>query len=135
MTFLIDNWYLIFVALASGSMLAWPVLRGAGASGLTPTEAVLRINRDKAVVIDVCSADEFAAGHVAGAKHVPLGELQERLPGLVKNKALPVVLVCASGARSQRAVAIAKGLGYEKAESLAGGLKAWRDANLPVEKA
>ena len=135
MTFLIDNWYLIFVALASGAMLAWPVLRGAGASGLTPTQAVQLINREKAVVIDVCSADEFAAGHVAGAKHVPLGELQERLPSLVKNKALPVVLVCASGARSQRAVAIAKGLGYDKAESLAGGLKAWRDASLPVEKA
>lgn len=135
MTFLIDNWYLIFVALASGAMLAWPVLRGAGASGLTPTQAVQLINREKAVVIDVCSADEFAAGHVAGAKHVPLGELQERLPSLVKNKALPLVLVCASGARSQRAVAIAKGLGYEKAESLAGGLKAWREASLPVEKA
>ena len=45
------------------------------------------------------------------------------------------MLVCASGARSQRAVAIAKGLGYDKAESLAGGLKAWRDASLPVEKA
>ena len=135
MTFLIDNWYLIFVALASGAMLAWPVLRGAGASGLTPTQAVQLINREKAVVIDVCSADEFAAGHVAGAKHVPLGELQERLPGLVKNKALPVVLVCASGARSQRAVAIAKGLGYEKADSLAGGLKVWREASLPVEKA
>ena len=135
MTFLIDNWYLIFIALASGAMLAWPVLRGAGASGLSPTQAVQLINREKAVVIDVCSADEFAAGHVAGARHVPLGELQERLPSLVKNKALPVVLVCASGARSQRAVAIAKGLGYEKAESLAGGLKAWREASLPVQKA
>lgn len=135
MTFLIDNWYLILVAVASGAMLAWPVLRGAGASGLTPTQAVQLINREKAVVIDVCEAAEFAAGHVAGAKHVPLGELQERLPGLVKNKALPLVLVCASGSRSQRAVAIAKGLGYDKADSLAGGLKAWREASLPVEKA
>jgi rhodanese-related sulfurtransferase len=93
------------------------------------------INREKAVVIDVCEAEEFAAGHVGGAKNVPLGQLEERLPSLVKNKSLPVVLVCASGARANRAAAVAKKLGYEKAEALAGGLKAWRDASMPVEKA
>ena len=72
---------------------------------------------------------------MGGAKNVPLGQLEERLPSLVKNKSLPVVLVCASGARANRAVAVAKKLGYEKAEALAGGLKAWRDASMPVEKA
>ena len=135
MKFFIDNWYLLVVALASGSMLLWPTLRGAGAGSLSPAQAVQLINREKAVVIDVCEAEEFAAGHVGGAKNVPLGQLEERLPSLVKNKSLPVVLVCASGARANRAVAVAKKLGYEKAEALAGGLKAWRDANLPVEKA
>jgi rhodanese-related sulfurtransferase len=43
--------------------------------------------------------------------------------------------VCASGPRANRAVAIAKKLGYENAQALAGGLKAWREASLPVEKA
>ena len=60
---------------------------------------------------------------------------EERLPTLVKNKAVPVVMVCASGARANRAVAVAKKLGYDKAEALAGGLKAWREASLPIEKA
>ncbi|WP_422843751.1 rhodanese-like domain-containing protein [Acidovorax sp. M2(2025)] len=135
MKFIIDNWYLVFVALASGGMLLWPVLRSASGGALTPANAVQLINREKAVVIDVCEAEEFAAGHVGGAKNIPLGQLEERLPSVVKNKAVPVVLVCASGARSTRAAAIARKLGYEKAESLAGGLKAWRDASLPVEKA
>ena len=135
MKFIIDNWYLLVVALASGSMLLWPTLRGAGAGSLSPAQAVQLINREKAVVIDVCEAEEFAAGHVGGAKNVPLGQLEERLPSIVKNKGVPVVLVCASGARANRAVAVAKKLGYEKAEALAGGLKAWRDASMPVEKA
>ncbi|BEU95494.1 rhodanese-like domain-containing protein [Acidovorax sp. DW039] len=135
MKFIIDNWYLFVLALASGSMLLWPTLRSAGAGSLSPAQAVQLINREKAVVIDVCEADEFAAGHVGGAKNVPLGQLEERLPGMVKNKNVPVVLVCASGARANRAVAVAKKLGYEKAEALAGGLKAWREASLPVEKA
>ncbi|MDT7929358.1 rhodanese-like domain-containing protein, partial [Tepidimonas sp.] len=47
----------------------------------------------------------------------------------------PLVLVCASGMRSRRAVAIAKKLGYERAVSLAGGMAAWRSASLPVQKA
>ena len=134
MKFIIENWYLIVVALASGSMLLWPTLKSAGGGSLTPAGAVQLINREKAVVVDVCETEEFALGHVGGAKNVPLNQLEERLPGLVKNKAVPVVLVCASGARSNRAVGIAKKLGYEKAQAMAGGMKDWREASLPVKK-
>ena len=135
MKFIIDNWYLIFVALAAGSMLLWPVLKSASGGSLTPAGAVQLINREKAVVIDVCETEEFAAGHVGGAKNVPFSELEARLPTVVKNKAVPLVLVCASGARAHRAVAVAKKLGYDNAQAMAGGLKAWREASLPVEKA
>ena len=136
MKFLIDNWMLILVAVASGGMLLWPMLSGGmQAGGLDASTAVQRINREKAVVIDVCEPAEFSAAHISGAKNVPLGELEAKLPLTVKNKALPLILVCASGARSGRAVAIAKKLGYEQAQSLSGGLKAWKQANLPVEKA
>jgi len=132
--FILDNWMLVSVALASGGLLLWPMLKGATEGGLTSAAAVQLINREKAVVIDVCEADEFAAGHVGGAKHIALNQLEERLPAVVKNKTLPLILVCQSGARSGRAVAIAKKLGYEKAQSLAGGLGAWKSANLPIEK-
>ncbi|MEO6319287.1 MAG: rhodanese-like domain-containing protein [Polaromonas sp.] len=136
MKFLIDNWMLISIAIASGGMLFWPLIAGSmNAGALNASGAVQLINREKAVVIDVCEPAEFAAGHVGGAKNVPLGELEAKLPGVVKNKALPLILVCASGARSGRAVAIAKKLGYEQAQSLGGGLKAWKEANLPIEKA
>ena len=135
MKFIIDNWYLLLVVLASGALLLWPVLKSASGGSLTPARAVQLINREKAVVIDVCEKEEFAAGHLVGAKNVPLGQLEERLPATVKNKALPLVIVCASGARANRAVAIAKKLGYDNAQAMAGGLKAWREASLPVEKA
>lgn len=127
---------LISIALASGGMLVWPMISGAmNAGALTASGAVQLINREKAVVVDVSEADEFAAGHVSGAKNVPFGELEDKLPGLVKNKALPLILVCASGARANRAVAVAKKLGYGQAQALGGGLKAWKEANLPLEKA
>jgi rhodanese-related sulfurtransferase len=134
--FLIDNWMLILIALTSGGMLLWPMIAGGMAAGdLNASGAVQLMNREKAVVVDVCESAEFAAGHIVGAKNIPLGELEAKLPGAVKNKALPLILVCASGMRSGRAVAIAKKLGYEQAQSLGGGLKAWKEANLPIEKA
>jgi len=135
-TFLIDNWMLVAIALVTGGLLLWPVVRRGGvAGGLAPSEAVQLINREKGVVVDVCSDAEFAAGHVGGARHIPLTELEDKLPTLVKNRNVPVIMVCASGVRSGQAVGIARKLGYEKAQSLHGGLKAWRAAGLPVEKA
>jgi len=131
--FIVDNWYLIFLALTSGVMLLVPALKGAG-GGVSATEAVQLINREKALVIDVCEPTEYAAGHVGGAKNIPLAQLQERLPQVAKNKAVPVIMVCAKGGRAARAVGIAKGLGYDKAQTLSGGLAAWRSANMPVEK-
>ena len=135
MKFIIDNWHLVALAFASGGLLLWPVLQGAVVSGLAPADAVQMINRQKAVVVDVCDATEFAAGHIVGAKNIPLADLEGRLASVVKNKKLPLILVCQSGARSGRAVAVAKKLGYEQVQSMGGGLAAWKTANLPVEKA
>ncbi len=133
MKFLIDNWMLITVALVSGTMLLMPIIQGAG-GGLTADGAVQLINREKAVVIDVCETEEFAAGHVGNAKNIPFSQLEEKLGAAVKNKALPVILVCQTGARSARAVAVAKKLGFDNAQAMSGGLAAWKTANLPVEK-
>jgi rhodanese-related sulfurtransferase len=132
--FILDNWMLIAIALSSGFFLLLPVVQGAATSGLSPSEAVLCMNREKALVIDVCGADEFAAGHVKGALHVPLKELETRLAGVAKNKSQPLIMVCASGMRSKRAQAAAHQRGYEKVHSLQGGLAAWKEANLPVAK-
>jgi rhodanese-related sulfurtransferase len=130
--FFIENWTLIAAALVSGGLLAWPMIKGGAGGGVSTAEAVRLMNREKAVVIDVCEPAEFAAGHVGGARSVPLGTL-DGSKDLPSNKALPLIVVCASGVRSQRAAATLRKLGYEKAQSLNGGLKAWREANLPVE--
>jgi rhodanese-related sulfurtransferase len=133
--FFIDNWFLFLAAAVSGGLLLWPLLgKGAGGGGkLSTTDAVQLINREKAVLIDVSDPAEFAAGHALGAKSVPLAQI-ETSNALPKNKALPLVVVCATGSRAGKAVASLKKLGFENAQALAGGLDAWRAANLPVEK-
>ena len=132
--FLAHNWALVLIAVVSGTLLLFPGIRAGTRSGIAPGAAVQMINRDKAVVVDVSEAEEFAAGHIVGARNIPVADFEKRLPEVVKNKTVPLILVCATGARAQRCLATAKTLGYDKAVVVAGGLRAWKEANLPVEK-
>jgi rhodanese-related sulfurtransferase len=82
-----------------------------------------------AVILDVREDDEWAAGHVEGATHVPLGEVPQRLGELPD--ADPLYIICRSGNRSGRAVAW---LGQQGVESVnvAGGMRAWAAAGRPM---
>ncbi len=134
MTFFINNWFLFAAALVSGGLLAWPLLsRGAAMGGISPAEAVNLINRERGVMIDVSEPAEYGAGHPGGAKNVPFGTL-ESATDLPKNKATPLLLMCPTGARAHRGVAILRKRGYAKASAVAGGVAAWRAANLPMER-
>jgi rhodanese-related sulfurtransferase len=134
-SFFIDNWYLFLAAALSGAGLLWPVIgKSGGSASVTPAQAVTLINREKAVLVDVSEPAEYAAGHALNARHVPFGELESSPKGLPTNKALPVLLMCPTGARAGRAVAVLKKLGFQNVSAVSGGLAAWREAQLPVEK-
>lgn len=132
MNFIIDNWYLFLLVIVTGGLLFIPALSKGTLAGLSPAQAVQSINKEKAVVIDVREADEFNVGHIKGAKNVPVAAIDQQLSANVKNKSLPVIMVCATGGKAQRAVLAAKKLGYENTQVLAGGMKAWKDASLPI---
>lgn len=85
------------------------------------------------MLIDVSEPAEYAASHASGSKNVPFGTL-ETAGDLPKNKALPLLLMCPTGARANRGVAILRKRGYERAQAVAGGVSAWREANLPIER-
>ncbi|MFO0445112.1 MAG: rhodanese-like domain-containing protein [Betaproteobacteria bacterium] len=135
MSFIAENWILILVAFVSGALLVWPMVNKAagGPAAVGTSEAVRLINREKGVLIDVGEPNEYAQGHATGARNVPFGQL-EGSKELPTNKALPVILLCPSGARAGRAAALLRTAGYEKAVSVAGGSAAWREAQLPMEK-
>ena len=133
--FLVQNLALVLIAVVSGTLLMWPGIAAGTSGGVAPEAAVQLMNREKAVVVDVSEAEVFAAAHITGSRNVPVNQLEQRLPEVVKNKTVPLILVCASGSRANRALATAKRLGYEKAQVLAGGMRAWKEANLPVERA
>jgi rhodanese-related sulfurtransferase len=132
--FFVNNWILILVAFISGAMLVWPMVnKNMAGSAVPPAEAVRLINKEKGVLIDVSEPAEYATSHATGARHIPLGQL-EGSKELPSNKTLPLLLMCPTGARAGRAAGLLRKAGYEKAQAVAGGTAAWREAQLPVEK-
>lgn len=128
MEFVTNNIIWIALALASGTALFLPMFKGRGGNTVSPTEAVILINRQHAAIVDVREPSEFEAGHIPEARHIPLEQLSERIGELGRFKSKPVVVVCENGIRSGKAVATLRKEGFEQAFNLAGGLKAWRDA-------
>lgn len=136
MKFVMENIGWIGLLLGSGAMLLWPMLRGSasGAKDVSPAEAVLLINRENAIVLDVREEGEFAAGHIPDAKNIPLSKLAERINELRKFQQKPVVVNCQGGVRSANACGQLKKAGFTTLYNLRGGLGAWNEAKLPVAK-
>ena len=135
MEFINKNIFIIVIALVSGGMLIWPLLRrGAGGPWVNTLAATQMINRSDAIVIDLRSAEDFAKGHILGARNIPLADLERRSAELDKHKAKPVILHCGDGNRAGGGVAKLRGKGFSSVHNLAGGYAAWQQAGLPVEK-
>jgi rhodanese-related sulfurtransferase len=129
------NYLYIAAALLSGAMLILPaVRRGVAGATISTLQATLLINQQNALVLDVREAAEYEKGHMLNARNIPLGELEARAAEIDKYKAKPVIVVCDNGNRSGRAATALRKRGFEQVFTLGGGIGAWRQAGLPLEK-
>jgi len=97
-------------------------------------QAAELIKTKKPLVLDVRTPDEFAKGHIEGAKNLDFTENSFEGALAALDKKQPVLLHCASGARSTSSLKVFKKLGFEKVTHLDGGFNAWKSAGLPVAK-
>ncbi len=98
-----------------------------------PSEVVDLVGNGVAIV-DVRETEEYSAGHLPGARHVPRGYLESRIEGTVPDRSQRVVLYCASGQRSALAAhTLTEDLGYEHVQSMTGGITLWKDRGYQVE--
>jgi rhodanese-related sulfurtransferase len=130
------NMMLFGGAVATGLMLLWPLVMRPFRAGreVGVVEAVQLINRKDALVVDVRDTGEYEAGHIAGARHVPEKQLAERLKDLEKFKERALIVVCRSGVRSSVAVQVLRRNGFNESVNLRGGIAAWEQAGMPLEK-
>lgn len=130
------NLVLFGTVLVTGGMLVWPVISRLTRPGqeVGPVEAVQLINRRDAVVLDLRDAAEYKAGHITNARHMPEGEIDSRMKDLEKIKTKPIIVSCARGNRSTNVANRLRKLGFGEVVSLRGGIAAWQQANMPLEK-
>jgi len=101
-----------------------------GVPQITPDEAAQRVEAG-AYLLDVREDDEWEAGHAPEAHHLPLGRVQSEHGDLPKDG--EIVVICRAGGRSEQAAVALRSAGYE-AINIAGGMRAWAAAGLPVAK-
>lgn len=92
---------------------------------MAPHEVQQRLDKgEKLTVIDVRTPEEFAQGHIPGARLIPLNELPARAGEIDRHD--EVILVCRSGNRSAQAYRVLEGLGYDKLRNMPGGMMSWQ---------
>ena len=117
------------------AMLLWPIVRrGTGGPWVSTLDATRLINQKDAPVLDVREPPAYAAGHILGAKNVPLAQFGARAAELDKLKGKPVIVYCESGNSASGAMPALKQRGITEVYNLTGGYAAWQQAGLPVER-
>lgn len=122
------------VLLTAALVVAYETrLKAEGAQGVSPQE-LIRLMNQGALVLDLRPAEQYAAGHINGARTMPTAEIARAGETLKKHKGKPVIVYADGGATVASAVRQLAAQGFTKTSSLRGGLAAWRAENLPLAK-
>ena len=129
-----NHWLVTATAVVLVIIIVFEVrARVAGLAAVSPQEAIRLMNRG-AVVIDLRPAEQYAAGHLSGARRLDGEQILQAGDTLKKYKQKPLIVYDESGSLGTSAVRRLKAQGFEQACNLRGGLAAWRADNLPLEK-
>ncbi len=134
--FITNNWYLfaalvVVLALLAADPVGQLIHR---VKKVSPAQAVLLINREDGVVVDVRDPKEFDTGHILNAVNLPFAELKDRARELEKYKQRPLILSCRVGENSTKGAVLLGKQGLTNVCVLAGGMNAWAGGQLPIAK-
>jgi rhodanese-related sulfurtransferase len=100
-------------------------------SEISPNEAQAQTEQGEAVLIDVREKDDWHEDHAKGAKHLERGVIELEIEEQVPDLKTPIICYCGGGSRSALVAESLQKMGYENVRSMAGGFRAWKEANLP----
>lgn len=105
-----------------------------GIKKLTPLFAVQLINQKEVLILDIRSQAEFEKGTLIHAEHVPVPNIEREISRLTRNKTRPILLVTDMGQSIAQAVKLLQKGGQMELYTIAGGVAAWQNAQLPLVK-
>ncbi len=122
------------IMLLLASLLGSSTVFAESVPSISPQQAAQMQSTQKAVIIDVRENDEWRSGHIAGAIHIPLGEIGNRVTELTQYQNTPIITQCRSGSRSAKAANVLKNAGFNTVYNMDGGLNAWQKADLEIQQ-
>ncbi|HEY2712696.1 MAG TPA: rhodanese-like domain-containing protein [Chthoniobacterales bacterium] len=100
---------------------------------ISPNDARREVDCGAATLLDVRAEEDWAAGHVQGAKHLPRAEVELEIEAMVPDLNQRIICYCGGGSRSALAAESLQRMGYRNVRSMTGGFRAWKEAGLPVQ--
>ena len=134
LNFLMQHWLLASLTLFVIILLINLELSSSARSlpALDPQAAVILLNHNEALLLDLRPAPLFNEVHIAGSRNLPATELINQLPHAKLSKKITLILVTASGTIAKTDLKTLKNAGFTKLALLSGGIAAWREANFPL---
>jgi rhodanese-related sulfurtransferase len=119
----------LFVALLAA---LWFSEKSRSGRSVSPQEATLLLNKDKAVIVDLRDKKEFSEGWITGSIHIPFGSIKERATELEKHKDKEIILVDKMGQHTGMAGKTLQAEGFENVCRMTGGISEWKNCNMPL---
>jgi len=124
-----------WVAIAAMLIVGTVKSKISGVKSIAAQDAIMMINKQNAIIVDVRSVDEYKKGHIVNAKNIPVSQIDKgSFSEIEKHKESPIIVVCASGDRSASAASKLVKAGFTQVNNLLSGMNGWAAANLPTTK-
>lgn len=128
-----ELWLAFFVIL--GLLLTFELhIKLTSAPALSPQQAILLMNREEAILLDVRDISSFAKEHIASSLNIPFSELAAKIRQLDAYRERPIIINYSQGQAHYRIARLLKNSGFTKLYHLKGGIMAWKNATLPLAK-
>ena len=132
--FTINHPFLISgAAFVIAMIIATELRKAKGLTDIGGNQAVQLMNKG-ALVLDLRDGQEYEKGHIISAKNIPTANLEQSVDSIKRYKEKPVILCCETGLQAGKAASSLTKMGFSNLVNLRGGLKAWREENLPLVK-
>ncbi|MFT6927507.1 MAG: rhodanese-related sulfurtransferase [Psychromonas sp.] len=124
-----------WVAIAAMLLQSLVKSKISGVKSIEAQDAIMMINKQNAIIVDVRPVDQYKKGHIVNAKNIPVSQIDEgNFSDIEKHKEAPIILVCASGDRSSGAAGKLRKAGFTQVSNLLSGMNGWAEAKLPTTK-
>jgi len=130
----INDYLLVFIIITSGLLLLFPQVLSGGLKMINIKDAILLMNREVCVILDVRSEEKYKLGHIPNAINIPFSKFPDSIDDLKKYSKKTILVYCGSGNSSEKVMRLISQKGFASTMIIKGGFSEWVKLQLPVSQ-